>query len=419
MTYKLNSCCEDLLQKVEHFICICEDGIIVWINKKGLRLLRAPNPDSVLATPIANFVSDDFVELFADGLNLIGEESEGVPLNILTTSADLIDVNFHVSNLPSRDGHEYHMVECQDISDLIRASQATRGREQRINAILKAVDQAVITIDEFGVIKSVNDVAVKIFGHEKPDLLGSNISMLMPEPHRSSHDEYLVRYQSTGHTRVVDQTNELEGLRADGTVFPIEITVTEVRENNGRRAYVGSVRDITTQKAQEERIRFLALNDSLTGLPNRASFNDKINEAVSRARRTGNGVALMFIDLDKFKPVNDALGHEAGDEVLKTVARRLQEIIRSTDTAARLGGDEFVLILENIKNKETAAKVAKTLLEKIPLPITINDTTCSVGVSIGISHFPTDAELIPDLLNAADKAMYKVKEAGRNNFAFC
>jgi diguanylate cyclase (GGDEF)-like protein/PAS domain S-box-containing protein len=407
-----------MLQRVEHFICICEDSMIIWINDSGLRLLQAPNPDSVLGCPISTFIADDFIELFADGLNLLGDEEQGVPLNILTTTADIIDVNLHVSCLPSNDGHEYHFIECQDISDLIRASQATRGREQRINAILKAVDQAVISIDEFGIIKSVNDVAVKIFGYGKPAMMGHNINMLMPEPHHSNHNDYLIRYQSTGHSRVIDQTTEAEGLRADGSVFPIELTVTEVSENNGRSTYVGSMRDITTQKAQEERIRFLALNDSLTGLPNRASFNDKITEAVARSKRNKCGLALMFIDLDKFKPINDTLGHEAGDIVLKTVAQRLEKLIRKTDTAARLGGDEFVLILENIDNAEGAALIAKNILEKIPQPIAVTDTTCSVGVSIGISLYPGDAKTIPDLLSAADKAMYDVKAAGRNNFAF-
>lgn len=419
MTCALNDCCADMLQTMEHFVCICEDGKIVWINNRGLSLLRAPNPDSVLGTDISNFVSDDFSELFSDGLGLMADEPGGVPINILTTTAELINVNFFVSELPSEEGHKCHLVECQDISDLIKASQETRGREQRINAILRAVDQAVISIDEFGIIKSANDVAKKIFGHEKKDFLGANVSILMPEPHRSEHDDYLVRYLSSGHARVIDQTNELEAVRADGSVFPIELTVTEVPDKGGRTTFVGSIRDITVRKAQEERIRFLALNDALTGLPNRASFNDNIEEAVARARRNGSGVAVMFIDLDKFKPINDTLGHDAGDLVLKTVAERLKNIIRATDSAARLGGDEFVVVLENVDNREDVEVVAKNLLAKVPEPIPFKDTSCSVGLSIGISHFPSDADSVEELLNAADKAMYKVKEAGRNNYAFC
>jgi len=408
-----------MLQRIEHFVCICEDGNITWINDSGLSLLRAPNPDSVLGVPIVNFVSDDFSELFEDGLGLLAEEPGGVPLNLLTATAELINVNFFVSPLPENDGRERHLIECQDITDLIKASQETRGREQRINAILKAVDQAVITIDEFGVIKSVNDVATRIFGYEKTDMLGVNVNMLMPEPHRTAHDDYLVRYLASGHAKVIDQTREFNAVRADGSLFPIELTVTVVPEKDGRKSFVGSVRDITVQKAQEERIRFLALNDALTGLPNRASFNDKIDEAVARAKRNKSGIALMFIDLDKFKPINDTYGHDAGDLVLKTVAKRLTSTIRETDTAARLGGDEFVVILENITDKNDTKAVAKNLLDKVPEPIPFEDTSCSVGLSIGISHYPSDADSVEELLNAADRAMYKVKEAGRNNFSFC
>ena len=415
----LDDCCVDVLQMMMHFVCICEDGKIVWINDSGLRLLRAPNLASVMERRLADFISDDYIELFSDGLALLSEETEAVPLSILTTTADIISVNLNVSALPPVDGHPHHLVECQDISALTKASQETRTREQRMQAVLKAVDQAVISINEFGIIKSANDVAVKNFGHDRLDIIGENVSMLMPEPHRANHDEYLMRYLSTGHSKVIDQTREFEGLRADGTLFPMEITVTELTERDGRSTFVSSIRDITVKKAQDERIRFLAHNDSLTGLPNRASFNDRIEEALIRAERNRSGVALMFIDLDKFKPINDTLGHEAGDLVLKAVAERLKAIIRKTDMAARLGGDEFVLILENVANKEDVTGTAKTLLEKIPTPIALEDTGCSVGASIGISHFPTDAATVPELLAAADKAMYKVKKAGRNNFSFC
>jgi len=419
MVRNLDDFCVDVLQVMMHFICICEDGKIVWINDSGLRLLRAPNLDSVLGHALGNFISEDYIELFGDGLALLSEETEAVPLSILTTTADIVHIKMNVSTFPPVDGHERHMVECQDISALTRASQETRTREQRLRAVLRAVDQAVISIDEFGRIKNVNDITVRIFGYARLDMIGKNVSMLMPEPYRANHDEYLMRYLATGHSKVIDQTREFEGSRADGTTFPMEITVTELAERDGRTTFVSSVRDITIQKAQDDRIRFLALNDALTGLPNRASFNDRIEGALTRAERNGSGVALMFIDLDKFKTINDTLGHEAGDLILKTVADRLKTIIRKTDMAARLGGDEFVLVLENVANKEDVAITAKTILKKIPIPVTFEDTSCSVGASIGISHYPTDATTVPELLAAADRAMYKVKEAGRNHYSFC
>jgi diguanylate cyclase (GGDEF)-like protein/PAS domain S-box-containing protein len=400
-------------------MCICEDGIVVWINNKGLTLLQSPNLDNIIGRPLADFIADDFAELFADGLELLEAEHGGIPLKILTVTAEPINVNLHVAAIPSQNGGACHLVECQDISDLIKSSQAARSRELRLRAILKTTDQAVITINEFGIIQSANYIAVDIFGYDKTGMVGNNVSMLMPEPHRTNHDEYMMRYLATGHSKVIEQTREFEAQRADGSIFPIELAVAEVAGENGRKTFVGSVRDITIQKAQEERIRFLAFNDSLTGLPNRASFNEKVENALSRARRGESGVALMFIDLDKFKPINDTLGHDAGDTVLKIVAERLNKVIRKTDTAARLGGDEFVLILENIGQRDDVIVIAEKLLKEVPETIETAAGPCSVGISIGISHFPTDADNVPDLLHAADQAMYKVKEAGRNNYSFC
>lgn len=418
MSNFLNSCCTDLLQNIRHFVCLCDGHTITWINSAGLKLLGANEINNVLGRPLADFIADDFAELFTDGLELLGAESAWVPLNILTVTAGKRDVRMHVTPLGDESDDRAYLVECQDISNLVSASKDARSREQRINAILRTVDQAVITTDEFGLIKTVNDVAERIFGHERTAMIGQNVSMLMPMPHSERHPDYMVRYLTEGTPKILDETRELEAVRADGSVFPIEIAVTEQHEGDGRRIFIGSIRDITIRKAQEDRIRFLALNDPLTGLPNRASFNDEIKSAISRARRSGKGVALMFIDLDRFKPINDTYGHDAGDLVLKTVAERVTDIIRTTDTAARLGGDEFVVILEDVAEKENAATIATNLLEKIPAPINYQGQDCSVGLSIGISHFPTDADSVEDLLNAADRAMYNVKEAGRNNYAF-
>ena len=150
MKHDLNNCCVDLLQLIGHFVFICEDGVIVWINESGVRLLRSPTIDNVLGRPIVDFVTDDFAELFADGLGLMSEEPDGVPLQMLTATAESLDVSLQVSALDAVDGRQRHLVECQDISALIKASQATRSREHRMNAILETIDQAVITIDECG-----------------------------------------------------------------------------------------------------------------------------------------------------------------------------------------------------------------------------------------------------------------------------
>jgi diguanylate cyclase (GGDEF)-like protein len=163
----------------------------------------------------------------------------------------------------------------------------------------------------------------------------------------------------------------------------------------------------------------LAHHDPLTGLPNRNLFTERMERAIYRAKRSGKPLGLMFVDLDKFKPINDKLGHEAGDTVLKAVAERMAHCVRTSDTVARIGGDEFVAILENLDHWESAAVVAQKIIKALTQTIEVaNGNTAQVGASIGISIFPEDGNTLDDLSRAADEAMYAVKEAGRNNFKF-
>jgi len=418
MPFKLDPTIENYLQSLQSALFICEEHEIVWVNESALNLLGASGPDAVLGTPFEMFAGDDYAELFADGLKLIAGEDEPLPLELKSVDGAKIDVRLSINETLFDDGQVRFLVDFQNITELIKASEINRHRENRIHAILEAVDQAIISIDHVGRIQIVNEVACKMFGYAKTDLVGENVSILLPSPHREQHDSYLRRYRATGYSNMVGATHEMEAIRADGTLFPIELTVAVVRGAGDEDTYTGSIRDITDRKEKEDRIRYLALYDQLTGLANRASFNESVSEALSRARRIKSGIALMFIDLDKFKPINDTYGHEAGDIVLTTVAQRLEEAIRNTDTAARLGGDEFVVILENISERENIEVVARKVLESMARPIDIGEETCSVSASIGISHYPENGETLSDLLNAADQAMYKVKATGRNNFAF-
>lgn len=251
MTQPLRDGNLDLLQMLDHFVCVCEGVDVIWINEAGLRLLCAPGDDAVLGNPITTYIHENFIDLFHVGLDLLAREAEGVPLKFLTVASNPVDVKMSVNHLPSEDGTPYFLVECQDISDLIRASQSARGRENQINAILKAVNQAVITIDDFGIIKDTNDATVNIFGYGKWDMIGENVKMLMPEPHRSFHDQYLLDFHTSGVRKVINQTRELEAQRADGSVFPMELTVIELSGDYGRKLYVGSIRDISKRKKAE------------------------------------------------------------------------------------------------------------------------------------------------------------------------
>ncbi|HEY9163500.1 MAG TPA: diguanylate cyclase, partial [Magnetovibrio sp.] len=264
----------------------------------------------------------------------------------------------------------------------------------------------------------LNPATERMFGYDKAEILGHNVKMLMPSPYAEGHDQYLAHYLSTGESGVIGKNRELEGQRKDGSVFPLELAVMELRDGN-QRLFTGVVRDITERKKAREKIEHLAHHDPLTGLPNRNLYNERMERAIYRAKRSGKSLALMFVDLDKFKPVNDLLGHEAGDAVLKEVATRMAASVRTSDTVARVGGDEFIAILENLDQWESATLVAEKILATVRKPIDVpGGETAQVGASIGIAIFPQDGETLDDLTRCADEAMYAVKAAGRNAFMF-
>ncbi|HEY6354841.1 MAG TPA: sensor domain-containing diguanylate cyclase, partial [Burkholderiaceae bacterium] len=182
--------------------------------------------------------------------------------------------------------------------------------------------------------------------------------------------------------------------------------------------YRGVSRDVTPRKQAEERIQYLATHDSLTGLPNRVMFAELLNHVLALSRRNQRKFAVLFIDLDRFKFINDSLGHEAGDALLCEVAKRLKESLRASDIVARLGGDEFVMLLQDLGNSEQAGLIARKLLSAVIKPIELNGQECRVTASIGISVFPDDAPDEASLMTHADLAMYHAKEEGKNNFQF-
>lgn len=207
-------------------------------------------------------------------------------------------------------------------------------------------------------------------------------------------------------------------LSPDGTERPTLLNISAVGDENGVDFYVLVFTDITAQKQAEDDLRYLANYDALTGLPNRALLMDRILHGIETAKREKRSLALCFIDLDRFKQINDSLGHDIGDMLLKQVAKRLTSILRLTDTVARLGGDEFVVLLESYKNDDNISHVARKMLKSIAEPMMLGGHSVSVSPSIGIAVYPEDAADATELLKHADVAMYHAKDLGRNNFQF-
>ncbi len=282
--------------------------------------------------------------------------------------------------------------------------------------IWDACSDVVVVVDGDGLIHYVNPAAAHVFGLGPADLIGFPLSRLQP-PAPAHGSGALLEDALMPRPAGRSQTSEVFGWHRDGRPFPVEATFTTV-VLDGARVVVGFLRDITTRKEAEERIRYMAGHDALTGLPNRALLKDRLTQSIADAKRAGLSVWVAFLDIDRFKLVNDSLGHGAGDVLLTTVASRLRAVLREGDTVARLGGDEFVLVLTEHASGSLTPLIVQRVMEAVEQPLSTHGhellPTCSMGVSV----FPDDGHDAGTLIEHADITMYRAKQQGRNGFCF-
>jgi diguanylate cyclase len=298
------------------------------------------------------------------------------------------------------------------------ARAALQDSEARMRAILNAATDAIITIDHEGRIVQFNPAAERTFGYRREDTIGQPMAeRLIPPALREAHRVGLQRYLATGEGPVLDRTIEMQALRADGTEFPVELTVTRIALD-GPPLFTAYLRDITERKSAEARIQHLAYHDPLTGLPNRNLLMDRLDHDLAQASRNDRKLAVLFVDLDRFKTINDTLGHAVGDVLLDHVGARLKETLREGDTIGRLGGDEFVIVLPSVLLARDAAQVATKAIRVLSAPFSIAGHELHVTASIGIGVYPGDGEDRDTLIKHADVALYQAKDRGRNNYQF-
>ena len=282
----------------------------------------------------------------------------------------------------------------------------------QIAAIAFQSQDGVIVTDAHKAILRVNPAFSQISGYAPHEVIGKTPRMLRSDRH--TPDFYDALWTSIATTGMWH--GELWSRRKNGEVYPEQITITAVKDGNGKVThYVAVLRDITERKRLEQEVNHLAFFDSLTQLPNRRLFNDRLGQAVKRAQRTSSSLALMFVDQDKFKPVNDTYGHAAGDFMLQTVAKRLSGCLRASDTAARVGGDEFLGLLPDIPSGADALAVAEKIRSALAEPcISPEGIELCISASIGIAIYPEHARSEHELLRLGDRAMYEAKSAGGN-----
>lgn len=295
---------------------------------------------------------------------------------------------------------------------------ADRLRHANAQHILSIADIAIIATNHKGVIAESNRCAQTLFGYQEHELLGLSVHQLLPPHFRRRHAELVASFVEGQETeRRMSERNEVIGYRKDGSFFPLEASIAKFR-NGESWLLVVTMRDITERKRAEEELTRRATHDTLTGLPNRALIRERLNNALQRSKRSGLSVALLFLDLDGFKLINDTHGHEAGDHVLQSISSRLIEQVRPGDTVARLAGDEFVVLCERVEQPLTMSALAARINDVLRQPIDFKGTDLFVSGSIGVAVGNGHTHSADDLLRYADTAMYAVKERGRDGWQF-
>jgi diguanylate cyclase (GGDEF)-like protein/PAS domain S-box-containing protein len=307
--------------------------------------------------------------------------------------------------------HDY-----QRLNEELEARIVERTKELQLAAsVVHSTSEGVVVTDRRGSIISVNPAFTEITGYAAAEVIGKNPRVLKSDHHDAAF------YKSLWQTVQLDGRwhGELWNRRKGGEAYLESLSINMIRGGDGKpQSYVGVFSDVTEARRDDQRMRHLALHDPLTGLPNRFLLNDRIEHAIGVARRESSRLALLFIDLDRFKEVNDTYGHDLGDQVLKEIGGRLRSCLRDTDTVARIGGDEFVVLLENVDETDRCAVIAGHLLAAVAQPMEINGRSLHVGASIGAAFFPEDCSNADELMKLADMAMYAAKRDGRGGCRF-
>jgi diguanylate cyclase (GGDEF)-like protein/PAS domain S-box-containing protein len=299
-----------------------------------------------------------------------------------------------------------------------RMIRQMRESETRFRSLVESAKDAIVLTDFEGKIISWNDSAEIIFGYSRDEASRLSLSDLFPSGSSDDSGQTAIRpFIVTELLQSKSKTIELKGIKSDGEEFPLEISLSSWQTIDGL-FYSGIIRDITDRKSLEEQLTHQALHDPLTKLANRVLFRDRVAHALAKIARSKTSIAVLFLDLDNFKTVNDSLGHARGDMLLVSVAERLRTCLRSTDTPARLGGDEFAVLIENARHPEDAVFVVERITEALRDPFTIDGKEVFVETSIGIAASVTGAENPEELLRNADVAMYKAKSQGKGRYVF-
>ncbi|HWJ95341.1 MAG TPA: EAL domain-containing protein [Telluria sp.] len=388
-------------------------GIVRYWNNASAELFGVPVGEA-LGKPFDSLVTHLDQQEFEDTLASIwrlGKPSP--PRDWRVRLRDGSERWLYSSHFPVVRGGLEEQIFCMEM-DITRRKELEAALERASQVFENSRDAIVVVDREFKVV-ALNHAYVELSGFTQDDLIGHILpSLRLGVRDRTVDEQIWAEVNRHGHWE-----GEIESVRSNGQRFPAEVAITAMSDVQRRlTSYMIAIEDITERKRNEEAARHQAEHDPLTGLPNRVLFLDRLHQALATARRQHNRFALMFLDLDRFKLINDTMGHAAGDDVLKEVALRLTHCVRGVDTVSRLGGDEFVVLLADIGGVDQAAHVASAVMQAVARPMRADGQDVSLSVSIGIAICPSDGSDQQTLLKHADVAMYHAKQQGRNEFRF-
>jgi diguanylate cyclase (GGDEF)-like protein/PAS domain S-box-containing protein len=392
------------------------DGVVVYANLRFTELIGIPKDQFVGTKARGYYVDENQRRLVVDALQRDGR-------------VDDFDVQFRRSDgtafwtlLTIRpavlDDENVNLAWIYDIDERKRNERSLQDSRTLLRKLSMAVEQAPVTVvitDAKGDIEYVNKAFSDVSGYASEEVIGQNPRILKSDQVPESTFTDLWKTITAGRP----WQGELCNKKKDGSLFWEAVTIAPVKnEDEVITSYLAVKENITQRKDFETKLVHQATHDALTGLPNRLLLQDRLSHAIEVARREQSKVAVMFIDLDRFKVVNDSLGHEVGDRLLVVVAERLRLCLRRSDTIARLGGDEFVVVLTSFQGTGEIVDVAEKIIARIDEPMMLDGYKVHVGASIGVAFFPDDGDDVTSLMRDADGAMYRAKNAGRNTFRF-
>lgn len=402
----------------------CEvSGVIRDFNRRAVELWgREPRPGDTderwcgsfkLHRPDGAFLPHEQCPM-AEVLSGKIPEARDQEVQIERPDGSRVTVIVNIRPLKNEHGEILGAINC--FVDITERKQMEEARE-RLAAIVESSDDAMISMTLEGAITTWNRGAERFFGYTAKEAIGRNITFIVP-PDRLNEEATILERISRAER--IEHFETLR-MRKDGAMLDISLTISPVKDADRDGQITGAVivfHDVSMARSMMLQMSHLAQHDTLTNLPNRLMLNDRLTQAISSAHRNSSQAAVMFLDLDQFKHINDSLGHAIGDKLLQSVAARLLGCVRNCDTVSRQGGDEFLVLLSEIKHSADASITARKILNALATPHRIDEHTLNVTASIGLSTYPEDGDDADVLIKNADMAMYQAKEKGRNNYQF-